>query len=255
MPHGCSASSPPNAARRPCSSPRRPDSSPERVIFARMPAESPVRVTRRGGRSAQDGGVPTRGPAAPGSATRPFPEESPRMRRIVLTFGLISGGILSLMMLATMPFHDAIGNDAGMVIGYTTMVMAFLLVYFGVRSYRDNVAGGRVSFMKALGVGALIALVASICYVATWEAIYFGGKSDYIEKYQAREVEKARRDGKTEAQIAAKQAEMQKLAEMYQNPVFNSAITFMEPLPVALVIALVSAGILSRRRRDVPQPA
>ena len=65
------------------------------------------------------------------------------------------------------------------------MVLAFLLIYFGVRSYRDNVAGGRVGFLKALGVGMLIALVASTLYVATWEAIYFGGKSDYIEKYMA----------------------------------------------------------------------
>jgi len=177
------------------------------------------------------------------------------MKRIVLTFGLISGGILSVMMLATMPFHDVIGNDAGLVIGYTTMVLAFLLIYFGVRAYRDNVAGGRVGFLKALGVGALIALVASACYVATWEAVYFGGKSDYIEKYQARELEKLRNSGASEAQVAAKQGEMQKFAEMYRNPVFNVALTFLEPLPVAIVFALVSAGILSRRRRNEPEPA
>jgi uncharacterized protein DUF4199 len=177
------------------------------------------------------------------------------MRKIVLTFGFISGGILSAMMLATMPFHDAIGNDAGLVIGYTTMVMAFLLIYFGVRAYRDNVAGGRVSFAKALGVGALIALVASACYVATWEVIYFGGKSDYIEKYQARELEKMRKSGASEAQVTAKREEMQKFAEMYKNPVFNAALTFLEPLPVAIVFALVSAGILSRRRKNEVVPA
>jgi hypothetical protein len=177
------------------------------------------------------------------------------MKRIVLTFGLISGGILSVMMLATMPFHDVIGNDAGLVIGYTTMVLAFLLIYFGVRAYRDNVAGGRVGFLKALGVGALIALVASACYVATWEAVYFGGKSDYIEKYQARELQKLRNSGASEAKVAAKQGEMQKFAEMYRNPVFNVALTFLEPLPVAIVFALVSAGILSRRRRNEPEPA
>src|SRR5262245_26902994 len=177
------------------------------------------------------------------------------MQRIVRPFALISGAILSAMMLATMPFHDAIGNDAGLVIGYTTMVLAFLLVYFGVRAYRDNVAGGRVGFLKALGVGMLIALVASACYVATWEALYFGGKSDYIEKYQARELEKMRTSGASEAQVAAKQGEMQKFAEMYRNPLFNVALTFLEPLPVAIVFALVSAGILSRRRRQEPQPA
>jgi hypothetical protein len=175
------------------------------------------------------------------------------MRRVVLTFGLIAGGILSAMMLVSLPFHDAIGNDAGMVLGYTTMVLAFLLIYFGVRSYRDNVAGGRVGFLKALGVGMLIALVASACYVATWEAIYFGGKSDYIEKYQARELEKARQGGATEAQLTAKQEEMRKFAELYRNPLINSAITLLEPMPVAIVFALVSAGILSRRRKGEPQ--
>ena len=176
------------------------------------------------------------------------------MKKIVLTFGLIAGAILAGTMLATMPFHDAIGNDLALLLGYTTMVLGFLLIYFGVRSYRDHVAGGRIGFLKALGVGTLIALVASACYVATWETLYFGGKSDYIEKYQARELEKARRSGESEAQLAARQAELKKLAVMYRNPVFNSAITLMEPLPVWVVIALVSAGILSRRRKDAPLP-
>ena len=177
------------------------------------------------------------------------------MMKIVLTFGLIAGAVLGGTMLATLPFHDAIGNDGGLLLGYTTMVLGFLLIYFGVRSYRDNVAGGRIGFLKALGVGALIGLVASACYVATWEVAYFGGKSDYIEKYQARELAKARQSGQSEAQIAAKAAEMKKFAEMYRNPLINSAMTFMEPLPVALVMALVSAGILSRRRKDTLQPA
>ena len=177
------------------------------------------------------------------------------MKKTVLTFGLISGAVLSGTMLITMPFHDVIGNDRALILGYTTMVLAFLLVYFGVRSYRDNVPGGRIGFGKALAVGALIALVASSCYVATWEILYFGGKSDYIEKYQAAELAKLRKSGLSEVQLAAKRAEMQKFAEMYRNPLFNSALTFMEPLPVALVFSLVSAGILSRRRKDVPQPA
>ena len=56
------------------------------------------------------------------------------MQKIVLTFGLIAGAILSAMMLATIPFLDRIGFEHSTVIGYTTMVIAFLMVYFGVRS-------------------------------------------------------------------------------------------------------------------------
>jgi hypothetical protein len=171
------------------------------------------------------------------------------MRKTVLTFGLISGGILSIMMLATLPFMDRIGFDRGEVIGYTTMVLAFLLVFFGVRSYRDNVAGGSVSFGRAFAVGALIVVVASACYVATWELIYHKVAPDFVAKWQAHMLEEARVSGESPAEIEKRVADMQRMAELYRNPLINAAITFVEPLPVGLVFALVSAGILGRRRR------
>ena len=117
------------------------------------------------------------------------------MKRTVLTFGLISGAILSAMMLITLHFQDAIGFDKGEIVGYTTMVVAFLLIFFGVRSYRDNVAGGTVRFGRAFAVGALIGAVASLCYVATWEVVYFKFTPDFTTKYQAHLLDKARASG------------------------------------------------------------
>jgi hypothetical protein len=171
------------------------------------------------------------------------------MRKIVLTFGLIAGAILSAMMLLALAFKDAIGFDKGLIVGYTSMVLAFMLVYFGVRSYRDNVAGGSVSFGRALAVGALIVVVASVCYVATWELIYYVIAPDFMEKFQAYMIEQARASGATPAQVQAKIAEAQHFVQLYRNPLFNIAVTFVEPLPVGLVLTLVSAGILSRKRR------
>jgi hypothetical protein len=172
------------------------------------------------------------------------------MKKIVLTFGLISGAILSGMMLITLPFHDALGFDRSLILGYTTMVLAFLLVFFGVRSYRDNFAGGTVRFGRALAVGVLIALVASLCYVATWEVVYFKFEPDYLTKYQARELEKARASGASEEAVSRQKAEMDKMAALYKNPAINAAMTLVEPLPVGLVFALVSAGVLSRRKKS-----
>jgi hypothetical protein len=172
------------------------------------------------------------------------------MKKTVLTFGLISGAVLSAMMLITLPFHDAIGFDRGMYVGYTTMVLAFMLVFFGVRSYRDNVAGGTVRFGRAFAVGALIALVASLCYVVTWEVYYWTVKPDFIPKYQAYELQKERENGATPEALAQKKVELDKFAELYKNPAINAAMTLLEPLPVALIIALVSAGVLSRKKRE-----
>ncbi len=171
------------------------------------------------------------------------------MRKIVLTFGLIAGAILSAMMLLTIPFADRIGFDKGAIIGYTTMVLAFLMVYFGVRSYRDNVAGGSVSFGRAFSVGLLIVVIASVCYVATWQFIYYRVTPDFMEKYSAYTLEAARKGGASEAEITAKAEEMAKFSEMYKNPLVNIGFTFLEPLPVGLVFTLVTAGVLSRKRR------
>jgi hypothetical protein len=171
------------------------------------------------------------------------------MKKTVWTFGLMSGALVSALMAATIPFQDENGFDHSLVVGYATMVLSFLLIYFGVRSYRDNVGKGTVGFGRALAVGLLIGVVASACYVATWEVMYFKFMPDFMTKYGARELEKARAAGATEAALAQQKAEQEKFEKMYQNPAVNVAFTFLEPLPVALVVALVSAGVLSRRKR------
>ena len=172
------------------------------------------------------------------------------MRKIVLTFGLIAGAIMSAMMLITLPFHDEIGFDKSAVVGYTTMVLAFLMVFFGVKSYRDNVAAGSVTFWRALTVGLMITAVASVCYVATWELIGRRLAPDYVEKYAAYEIEKTKESGATDAEVAAKTKEMRDFNEMYKKPLNNIALTLLEPLPVGILFTLVTAGVMSRKRRE-----
>ena len=172
------------------------------------------------------------------------------MQKIVLTFGLIAGAILSAVMLLTVPFHDQIGFDlGGYVVGYTSMVIAFLMVFFGVKSYRDNVAGGQVSFGRAFKVGLLITAIASVCYVATWQVVYYKFMPDFMDKYAAFSIEKAKQSGATEEEIASQTQKMTEFKEMYKNPLVNIAFTFLEPLPVGVVFTLVTAGVLSRKRR------
>ena len=172
------------------------------------------------------------------------------MRKTVLTFGLIAGAVLSVMMLLTLPFLDRIGFDKGEIIGYTTMVLAFLMVYFGIRSYRDNVADGTVKFARAFVVGLMITLVASACYVATWQLIYYKVAPDFTDKYVAYAVEKAKKSGASETQITAQKKEMSEMMNLYKNPLINIGVTFLEPLPVGLLFTLVSAFALSRKRRE-----
>ena len=172
------------------------------------------------------------------------------MRKIVLTFGLIAGAVMSAMFLIAIPFQDQIGFDNGMLVGYTSMVAAFLAVYFGVRQYRDQVAGGTITFARALGVGLAITLVACVCYVLMWQIVYYNFMPDYLDEYAAYMLEKERAAGATAAQLEAQQQEMAQFKEMYANPLINAAFTILEPLPVGVLISLISAGVLRRGRQD-----
>lgn len=169
------------------------------------------------------------------------------MKKTILTFGLISGAISSLMMIITMTMMSRINQDRGYLIGYTAIVLSFLLVYFGIRSYRDNLSGGQITFAKGFGVGICITLISCVFYVVTWEILYFNFMHNFMDNYGAHTIEKLKNSGASSAVIQAKIDELQKLKKNYENPLYNAALTFIEPFPVGLLMTLVSAGILRKR--------
>jgi hypothetical protein len=175
------------------------------------------------------------------------------MRKTVLRFGLASGAVVMALSAAMMSLcmRGLIDLDHSEVLGYTIMVLSFLLVFFGVRSYRDSVAGGTIGFGKAFQVGLLITLVACAMYVIGWEIAYFNFFPDFLPKYSTHVLAKMRASGASPAEIAKTTAEMADLAKHYDNLLFNCAITFMEIFPVGLIVTLLTAAILRRK----PRPA
>ena len=177
------------------------------------------------------------------------------MKKTILTFGLISGAVSSLMIVATVPFADRIGFDKGMVIGYTAIVLSFLLVFFGIRSHRDNDGNGQITFTKAFTVGISITLISCIFYVVTWEVLYFNFLPDFMDKYGTYIIQKLKASGAGPAAIQAQLQQIQKYKEMEDNPLINAAMTFIEPFPVGLAITLLSAAVLRKKAQSQPAPS
>ncbi|QNI32201.1 DUF4199 domain-containing protein [Alloacidobacterium dinghuense] len=175
------------------------------------------------------------------------------MKKTILTFGLISGAISSLLMGVTIMIANRIGLDRGAFVGYTTIVLSFLLVFFGIRSYRDTTGNGQITFAKAFIVGISITLISCICYVITWEIIFFQFMPDFMHKYAAHVMQKAQASGASPAALQAQSQQMTRLEQLYNNPLYNAAVTFIEPFPVGLAITLISSVVLRRTR--TPQPA
>jgi Protein of unknown function (DUF4199) len=174
------------------------------------------------------------------------------MKKIVLTFGLISGLMISVLMGGSLLLADKIGSVHSMVLGYTIMVASFLLIYFGIRSYRDNTLSGQISFGRAFTCGILITLITTICYVVMWEILYFNFMPHFMDSYFAAQINKVQTAGLDSATTAAQVAAIRHSQQLYQNPLVNAAYTFIEPLPVGLVITVISAAVLRRRVANGP---
>ena len=171
------------------------------------------------------------------------------MKKTVLTFGLISGAVVALLVFSTMPFVYRIGFDKGLVVGYTAIVVSLLLVPLGIRSYRENVGGGSITFVRAFAVGILITLISCVGYVLAWEIVYYNFLPDFADKYAAYMVEKAKASGATQQEIDATLQEMKGMKAMLDNPLIFAAIGFTEPFPVGLIITTISAAILRKKRQ------
>lgn len=173
------------------------------------------------------------------------------MKKNVLVFGLISGLVVSTLMaisMVTMYNNPDTGHGGGsMIIGYLSMLVAFSLIFVAVKNYRDKQNGGVISFGQAFKMGLLIALIGSTLYVIMWALLYNFYMPDFMDKYCAQMLESAKPTS-TPAELQKLTEQMNTQKEMYKNPVYFVLFTYMEILPVGLIVALVTALILKRKQ-------
>ena len=172
------------------------------------------------------------------------------MKKNVLVFGLISGFVVSTLMaisMVTMYNNPDAGHGGGsMIIGYLSMLVAFSLIFVAVKNYRDKQNAGVISFGKAFKIGLLIALIGSTMYVIMWSIVYNFYMPDFMDKYCAQMIESAKATS-TPAALQQLTEQMNTQKEMYKNPLFFVLFTYMEILPVGLIVSLITALILKRK--------
>jgi hypothetical protein len=171
------------------------------------------------------------------------------MRKVIITFGLIGGLIGSVLMFSTMPLwkNGIIDYNNSLWMGYTTMVISLSVIFFGVKSYRDRELNGTISFGKAMGVGVLISAISCVVYAAGWEVCLHFFYPNFMEEYVTICIDRAKASGMTGQELAETVARYENAKEMYKNPVLRFGFSIMEPLPVGILISLVSAGLLRKR--------
>ena len=174
------------------------------------------------------------------------------MKNVILKYGLLSGIAAALLMWAMLPFVDDIGFEYGTILGYTGIVISLLFVYFGIRSYRDTVLDGRIGFLRAAGVGMAITLISGVFYVLAWEVMYYNFMPDFVDKYSTYVIGQLKAQGAPQAEIDTTLQQLEQFRTMSRNPLTLAAITILEPLPVGILITLISAVLLRRTKPRAP---
>jgi len=85
--------------------------------------------------------------------------------------------------------------------------------------------------------------------VVMWEVLYFNFMPHFMDSYFAAQIQSVQSAGLDSATTAARVAAIQHSQQLYQNPLVNIAYTIIEPLPVGLLITLISAALLRRNAR------
>ena len=180
------------------------------------------------------------------------------MKRQIIVFGLLSGLIVStLMAISMLALYKGYMTHAGagsMIIGYTSMILAFALIYVAVKNYRDKHNNGFISFGKGFKIGLLISLIASTFYVVMWAIVYNFFMPDFMEFYTQQMLDQAATNA-TPVELEQKRAEMAMYKEWYKNPFLFTLLTYSEILPVGIVVSLITALILKRKRKASPVAA
>jgi Protein of unknown function (DUF4199) len=185
-----------------------------------------------------------------GGATRRPAQRRVAMKKNVWKYGLLSGLAMAILVAVVVPFEHHTNARWSMAFTYTLMVLSFLIVFVGVKHYRDTECGGSLTFGRALAAGVLMMLISCVCYVAMWEVLNATLEKNFAHEYSAAMVKHAQNSGLQGAALERKIAEAHKFEVMYSNPFYRASMTLLEPLPVGIVMALVTAGILRRKPED-----
>jgi len=174
------------------------------------------------------------------------------MVKTVLKFGALSGGIAAVLMLLTMGLLSKyIGFNWGLVVGYASIIITFSVIYPALNTYKQKEGKGTISFGKALAIGLLISLIGSICYVIAWAFVYRYMMPDYLDKFIEKSIASMKSSGATETAIQKQTTEMNNYREAYKSPLYFFLYTISEPLPVGVLMSLILAFVVSRKKKKV----
>ena len=155
-----------------------------------------------------------------------------------LTWGIIIG-LVSIVYSVILYMVDQVFNQT---LGYLGLIILIAGMVIAVRSYRENVLGGEISFGKALGFGVLIAVFSGILGAIYSYLLYTVIDPDLQGKLLDITAERLLERGVPEGQLD----QTLEISKRLMSPVILSISSILNSALMGTIIALVVAAIFKK---------
>ncbi len=155
-----------------------------------------------------------------------------------LTWGIIIG-LVSIVYSVILYMVDQVFNQT---LGYFGILILIAGLVIAVKSYRDNVLEGEISFGKAFGFGILVALVSAVLGAIYNYLLYTVIDPDLQQKMLEMVAEKMLDKGVPEGQID----QALEVSKRFMGPVITSIVAVFSGTLFGTIISLVVAAIFKK---------
>ncbi|HMQ49985.1 MAG TPA: DUF4199 domain-containing protein [Saprospiraceae bacterium] len=159
------------------------------------------------------------------------------MKKYSIRFGLYSAALLTILFALTWGiWGTSLGYRTSEWIGYLSMLVALSLIFFGIRTYKNEQLDGRISFGSAFKMGALTALIPALGFFL-YTIVFFKVAGQEFTDYALENMPQEQKE-----QMAGNM-------ELFLNPFFQGFIMFLTVFFIGLIIALISALLLGGKNK------
>lgn len=168
------------------------------------------------------------------------------MKNAVLKYGGYGAITISILFLLSWYVFDNLSFASQEVLGYVSMVLALLFVFFGIKHYRNHENNGQITFGKALTIGVLISLITALTF-GILDVIYIEVLNpSFMNDYYTSSVEQMKQSLSPD-EFKERLAEMESQKAMFSNPLFSFGLMAMTVFVIGFIISLISSLILQRK--------
>ncbi len=169
------------------------------------------------------------------------------MKNHILKFGLIAGTVIVGIPVIS-GFIIGYGPDSfkmGEIIGYSTMVLSLLVIFFASKEYQKQHPTEVIGFTRIFTLGLGISAIAGLMF-GIYNVVYVTYISpEFMDQYYEYYLQGIRDSGAAAEEIIAQIAKIESEKEMFMNPMVNFLVMFATVFIIGLVISMIS-GLFQR---------